>query len=237
MSDYPLIADHGMIGDLQTCALVTTDGSIDWFCAPRFDSPSIFGALLDHGKGGHCRVRPSAEAYTTKQLYFPDTAVLVTRFLTEDGVGEVVDFMPIHDPTTATDRHRIIRMVRCVRGRMAFDVDVAPRFDYGRERHETRLTEDGAVFESSHTSLTVSLVKEPEDERLAHVRAGRRGRSPRPGRARGRPDARSGPGDGRGGAGTAGAAWPRSSSSSTRPCTSGSPGWRSRRTRAAGGRR
>ena len=148
MSDYPLIAEHGMIGDLQTCALVATDGSIDWFCAPRFDSPSIFGALLDHRKGGHFRVHPAAGDVTTKQLYFPDTAVLVTRFLTEEGVGEVVDFMPVHEPTTATDRHRIVRMVRCVRGRMTFDIEVAPRFDYGREQHQTHLTDDGVVFES-----------------------------------------------------------------------------------------
>jgi GH15 family glucan-1,4-alpha-glucosidase len=169
VSDYPLIADHGMIGDLQTCALVTTDGSIDWFCAPRFDSPSIFGALLDHEKGGHFRIRPGADDYTTKQLYFPDTAVLVTRFLTDDGVGEVVDFMPIHDPTTASERHRIVRMVRCVRGRMSFEVDLAPRFDYGRERHETHATPDGVVFESGHTWVTVDLVKEPDDERLARA--------------------------------------------------------------------
>ncbi len=78
MDDYPLIADHGLIGDLQTSALVATDGSIDWFCAPRFDSPSIFGALLDHRGGGHFRVRPTVEVFTSKQLYFPDTAVLVT---------------------------------------------------------------------------------------------------------------------------------------------------------------
>ena len=71
MNDYPLIADHGLIGDLQTSALVATDGSIDWFCAPRFDSPSIFGALLDHEKGGHFRVRPTVEVFTSKQLYFP----------------------------------------------------------------------------------------------------------------------------------------------------------------------
>ncbi len=95
MPAYPLIADHGLIGDLQTSALVATDGSIDWFCAPRFDSPSIFGALLDHDRGGHFRIRPAGEVFTSKQLYFPDTAVLVTRFLTEAGVGEVIDFMPV----------------------------------------------------------------------------------------------------------------------------------------------
>ena len=81
------IADHGIIGDLQTAALVTTDGSIDWFCCPRFDSPSVFGALLDDERGGHFRIRPAGVDYTTKQMYFPDTAVLVTRFFTEDGRG------------------------------------------------------------------------------------------------------------------------------------------------------
>ena len=75
----------GIIGDLQTAALVTTDGSIDWFCCPRFDSPSVFGALLDDERGGHFRIRPADVAYTTKQMYLPDTAVLVTRFFTEDG--------------------------------------------------------------------------------------------------------------------------------------------------------
>jgi GH15 family glucan-1,4-alpha-glucosidase len=72
MPDYPLIADHGLIGDLQTAALVATDGTIDWFCAPRFDSPSVFGALLDHERGGHCRVRPTVDVFNAKQLYFPD---------------------------------------------------------------------------------------------------------------------------------------------------------------------
>jgi GH15 family glucan-1,4-alpha-glucosidase len=170
MSDYPLIADHGLIGDLQTSALVATDGSIDWFCAPRFDSPSIFGALLDRQRGGHFRVRPSVEVFSSKQLYFPDTAILVTRFMTEAGVGEVVDFMPVTG-TVATNRHRLVRMVRCVRGEMAFEVDVSPRFDYGREAHKAYLTEDGAVFEGdAGTSMTIHLIKEPEDERLGHTR-------------------------------------------------------------------
>ena len=130
MDDYPLIADHGLIGDLQTSALVATDGSIDWFCAPRFDSPSVFAALLDHEDGGRFRVRPTIDVFTSKQLYLPDTAVLVTRFMTEAGVGEVVDFMPVTG-TEATDRHRIVRMVRCMRGEMTFEIDLAPRFDYG----------------------------------------------------------------------------------------------------------
>jgi len=170
MADYPLIADHGLIGDLQTAALVTTDGSIDWFCAPRFDSGSIFGALLDHRRGGHFRVRPTAETFTRKQLYFPDTAILVTRYMTEAGVGEVVDFMPVSSSTVATNSHRIVRMLRCVRGQMTFELDLAPRFDYGRERHETRLTEAGAVFKGPRTAMTVHLVREPEDGQLAQIR-------------------------------------------------------------------
>jgi GH15 family glucan-1,4-alpha-glucosidase len=81
MSDYPLIADHGLIGNLQTAALVATDGTIDWFCAPRFDSPSIFGALLDHDHGGHLQTRPTVDTFTRQQIYYPDTAILVTRHL------------------------------------------------------------------------------------------------------------------------------------------------------------
>jgi GH15 family glucan-1,4-alpha-glucosidase len=169
MNDYPLIADHGLIGDLQTSALVATDGSIDWFCAPRFDSPSIFGALLDHERGGHFRVRPTAEAFTGRQLYFPDTAALVTRFMTEAGVGELVDFMPVSSSSVGANRHRLVRMLRCVRGQMTFAIDIAPRFDYGRETHMTHQTEDGAVFEGSSTSMTVNLIKEPDDERLAQA--------------------------------------------------------------------
>ncbi|MFI0989025.1 glycoside hydrolase family 15 protein [Streptomyces exfoliatus] len=168
MDDYPLIEDHGLIGDLQTAALVTTDATIDWFCCPRFDSPSVFGALLDRSRGGHFTVRPAAETYTTKQLYHPDTAVLVTRFMTESGAGEVVDFMPVTG-TSATDRHRIVRMLRCVRGSMTFEGEIAPRFDYGRKPHELHLTEHGAVFASEDLELAVHLVREPQDERLLSI--------------------------------------------------------------------
>ena len=161
------IADHALIGDLQTAALVSTEGSIDWFCCPRFDSPSVFGALLDEANGGHFRVRPSWGGYRTQQMYHPDTAVLITRFITEAGVGEVVDFMPPAGDQ-ATESHRLVRMLRCVRGSVSFDVDIAPRFDYGRRSHRTDLTEHGVVFHTEELALTLHTVREPDDERLAH---------------------------------------------------------------------
>ena len=123
MEGYPLISEHGLIGDLQTAALVSTDGTIDWFCVPRFDSPSVFASLLDPERGGHFRIAAEDPDAVTKQLYFPDTAVLMTRFMTPDGVGEVVDFMPIDDPERATAHHRLIRWRRPV---VAVDV---PRRD------------------------------------------------------------------------------------------------------------
>src|SRR3954447_20648189 len=112
------IADHGLVGDLQTAALISTEASVNWFCCPRFDSPSVFGALLDPG-GGHFRIRPVAAGYRTRQMYLPDTAVLVTRFLSQAGIGEVVDFMPPAGQG-ATGNHRLVRMLRCVRGEMSF---------------------------------------------------------------------------------------------------------------------
>ncbi|HEV7948765.1 MAG TPA: glycoside hydrolase family 15 protein [Glaciihabitans sp.] len=166
MDDYPSIADHGLIGDLQTTALVATDGTIDWFCSPRFDSPSIFGSLLDHGNGGHFTTRPQGEAFQTKQLYFPDTAILITRFLTDNGVGELIDFMPVTSKTPS-DGHRLIRAVRCVRGTVTFDVQIAPRFDYGRQPHTVSVSEGGASFVSRDSTLTLSLIRNVEDARAA----------------------------------------------------------------------
>ena len=167
MAAYPRIAEHGLIGDLQTAALIATDGTVDWFCAPRFDSPSVFGALLDAHSGGHFRINPTIPA-VRKQLYVPDTAILITRFLTEAGVGEVIDFMPISGKIP-TDRHALIRLVRCVRGSMTFEIEVAPRFDYGRRPHETTLNGGGAVFASGPDALTLHPVREPDDERLART--------------------------------------------------------------------
>lgn len=168
MTKYPLIADHGLIGDLQTAALVSTDGTLDWFCSPRFDSPSIFASLLDAERGGHFSIHPRAEAFATKQLYLPDTAVLVTRFLTEEGVGELTDFMPVTGDATS-DEHRLVRMVTCVRGRMTFDIEFSPRFGYGQVAHSVSVSEYGATFDADGTRLSLSIIREDDAEQLGQV--------------------------------------------------------------------
>jgi len=152
--DYLPIAEHGIIGDLHSIALVGTDGRIDWYCCPRFDSPSVFGAILDKERGGFYRIAPSVDDWVPKQLYLPDTNVLITRFLTPEGVGEVQDFMPISSGASE-HRHRLIRRVLGVRGDMRFRVDVQPRFDYGREQHETIFHEAGVLFRSPSLSLAL----------------------------------------------------------------------------------
>ncbi|MEV8531734.1 glycoside hydrolase family 15 protein [Streptomyces sp. NPDC051211] len=170
---YPPIAEHGLIGDLQTCALVSSEGVLDWFCSPRFDSPSIFAALLDHARGGHFAITADAPGtgddrsdaaddgsggkagIVTRQLYLADTAVLITRFLTAEGVGEVVDFMPVHEPHTATDRHQVVRFLRVVRGTVRFTLECRPRFDYGRAPHELAL--DGATARFDGPGITAHL--------------------------------------------------------------------------------
>jgi GH15 family glucan-1,4-alpha-glucosidase len=92
---YQPIENYGIIGDLHSVALVGMDGSIDWLCLPRFDSPSVFAAILDDEKGGRFKIAPVSEGVTHKQLYWPNTNVLVTRFFTADGVAETRDYMPI----------------------------------------------------------------------------------------------------------------------------------------------
>jgi len=149
------IGDHGLIGDLQTSALVTTDGEIDWFCAPRFDSPSLFASLLDDRYGGYFRIAPAGLEYATKQLYLPGTAILITRFISPDGVGELIDFMPVTG-REVTPTHRIVRMLRVVRGSLHFVLDCQPRFDYARQPHKVEISESGVLFEGDD-GLDVAL--------------------------------------------------------------------------------
>ncbi len=171
MDRYPPIADHGLVGDLQTVALVSAKGVLDWYAAPRFDSPSIFAALLDHDRGGHFRLAPEADDVTYRQLYYPDTAVLVTRFMSPDGVGELMDWMPPILSRQATDRHTLIRVVRAVRGTVRFALDCRPRFDYGRAEHELKLDTQSAVFRAPgivlHLQGTFPLERAGDDVRGA----------------------------------------------------------------------
>jgi GH15 family glucan-1,4-alpha-glucosidase len=152
MDRYPPIADHGLVGDLQTAALVSSQGVVDWFAAPRFDSPSIFAALLDHDKGGYFRLAPDTPDGSRKQLYYPDTAVLVTRFMSPDGVGEVLDCMDPAGSETVTDRHTLVRAIRAVRGTVRFTLECRPRFDYGRATHDLDPTPDGVLFRTLGTT-------------------------------------------------------------------------------------
>ncbi|MDH6627220.1 GH15 family glucan-1,4-alpha-glucosidase [Streptomyces sp. LBL] len=152
MDRYPPIADHGLVGDLQTAALVSSQGVIDWFAAPRFDSPSVFAALLDHDRGGYFLLAPEHSEGTWKQLYYPDTAVVVTRFMSPDGVGEILDLMPVQPGPTPTDRHRLVRAVRAVRGTVRFRLECRPRFDYARATHELDLTPRTATFRAPGTT-------------------------------------------------------------------------------------
>ncbi|MFE9437381.1 glycoside hydrolase family 15 protein [Streptomyces sp. NPDC006640] len=155
MDRYPPIAEHGLIGDLQTAALVTSRGVVDWFAAPRFDSPSIFAALLDHDRGGYFHITSADPEASCKQLYYPDTALLVTRFMSPDGVGEVIDWMPPNTSRVPTDRHTLIRVVRTVRGTVRFDMECRPRFDYGRATHDLELRPESAVFRAPGVSAYV----------------------------------------------------------------------------------
>jgi GH15 family glucan-1,4-alpha-glucosidase len=142
---YKPIESYGVIGDLHTVALVGVDGSIDWCCLPYFDSPSIFAAILDDQKGGFFKIAP-LHYKQHKQMYLPDSSVLLTRFLSAQGVGEVVDFMPIGETKQGRTTHQIVRVVRAVRGTVRFRLECQPAFDFARRPHQVVLEGRGAVF-------------------------------------------------------------------------------------------
>ncbi len=153
-SRYLPIEDYAIIGDLHTVALVGKNGSIDWCCIPCFDSPSVFGALLDADKGGFFRICPTnLSQVVKKQMYLPETNVLMTRFLTVDGVAEITDYMPIKQAGTAAHQHHIVRSIHMVRGAMPFEMICRPGFNYARDSHIVRLSAEGAIFHSDHFTL------------------------------------------------------------------------------------
>ena len=150
---YPPIEDHGIIGDLHTVALVGLDGTIGFLCAPRFDSPSVFAALLDQERGGAFELSPILEGARKRQLYLPDTNVLLTRFMAPSGVGEITDFMPVGD----AEVRRVVRRAKAVRGEIRFRVRCAPRFGYGRTPHRVEAGEGYVRFLAEDGSLKLRL--------------------------------------------------------------------------------
>jgi GH15 family glucan-1,4-alpha-glucosidase len=141
---YQPIENYGLVGDLQTIALIGNDGSVDFMCLPAFDSPSVFAKLLDHDRGGCFQLSPVLEGARRKQLYLPDTCVLLTRFLADSGVGEVSDFMPVAEVTGG--EQCLVRRAKTVRGEVHFRMFCQPRFNYARSDHTVERTADGVRF-------------------------------------------------------------------------------------------
>jgi hypothetical protein len=152
---YQPIEHYGLIGNMHTAALVGIDGSIDWMCIPRFDSPSVFAAILDDQKGGRFRIGATGENIRQKQHYWPNTNVLITRFLHADGIGEIADYMPVGGETTSPV-DQLVRRLRVVHGKMPFRLECRPAFDYARSRHTTFVNDRGARFDA--TGLSLGLV-------------------------------------------------------------------------------
>lgn len=154
---YRPIEACGVIGDMHTVALVAMDGTIDWCCLPHFDSPSLFARILDKDKGGFFHLGASLPG-TNKQMYLPETNILLTRFLSKEGVGEVMDFMPVplsRAPGGGGKIHQIVRIARAVRGNVHFNLECRPAFDYARAEHTVELIEKGAIFESGGSRVAL----------------------------------------------------------------------------------
>src|SRR5215469_3541348 len=143
MSFQP-IENYGVIGNMQSVALVGMNGSIDFLCYPEFDSPTVFAALLDDQKGGRFEIRPQLPNMRVRQLYLPETNILITRFLAEGGVAEITDFMPIEED--GEQPNEIVRTVSVIRGNVHFEMRCQPRFNYAAGKHELQISEQCATF-------------------------------------------------------------------------------------------
>lgn len=151
---YEPIENYGMIGDMHTVALVGMNGSIDWLCIPNFDSPSVFAAILDDKKGGRFQIAPVDEDVTSKQFYWPETNVLITRFLAPHGAAELTDFMPVGPAAShGPKRRQLMRRVTAVRGTIQFRMECQPAFNYARDEHEIAIVDGGATFQSGSLNL------------------------------------------------------------------------------------
>lgn len=168
----PSIAEHGVVGNMRTVALVGLAGDIDYLCFPAFDSPTLFATLLDPERGGVFSIAPVFKHTRVKQIYVPETNVLLTRFMAEEGVVEVTDFMPI-TKETEDDPNRLVRIVKVIRGEVSMAMRCAPRFDYARTKH--------TVCTSEHSGIINSVIFDPAmdaDAAHANVDASARIRQP-----------------------------------------------------------
>jgi GH15 family glucan-1,4-alpha-glucosidase len=162
------IENYGVIGNMRSIALVGMDGSIDFLCYPNFDSPTVFAALLDAKEGGHFQIEPQLTNMRIRQLYLPDTNILLTRFLAEEGVAELTDYMPIEKDEEQPNE--IIRTVSVIRGNVRFNMRCQPRFNYARSAHRTELSDGCAMFFPADNSCppmalysTVPLEQDSQD--------------------------------------------------------------------------
>src|SRR6266704_3398848 len=138
------IENYGVIGNMRSIALVGINGSIDFLCYPNFDSPTVFAALLDDESGGRFQIQPQLKKRRVRQLYLPDTNILLTRFLAEEGVAELTDYMPIG--TDGEQPNEIIRTVSGIRGEVDFKMRCQPRFNYGMCRNSVNIEDGCAMF-------------------------------------------------------------------------------------------
>lgn len=141
--NYQPIENYGAIGDLTTVALVGMNGSIDFMCFPHFDSPTIFAALLDSKKGGYFKIAPVGQGFKNRQRYLPDTNILLTTFLGDEGIAEVCDFMPMQH---LGHSHSVMRRVKVLQGNIKFQMTCAPKFDYGRSGHRAITNKHEVIF-------------------------------------------------------------------------------------------
>ena len=152
--NYQPIENYGIIGDLNTVALVGLNGSIDFMCFPNFDSPSIFASILDKDKGGFFQITPMYGEMHNKQLYLPETNVLLTRFLSSEGVGELTDFMPAEE---LYEGHVLIRRLTNVRGSATYRMKCLPRFNYGKSEYEIEVLNNTTVLFHCQKEEGISL--------------------------------------------------------------------------------
>ena len=164
VAERELIESYALLGDMQTVALVSRTGSVDWLCMPRFDSSACFAALLGDEDNGHWRIAPTGAGRCTRRAYDGDTLVLHTEWETEHGAVRVIDFMPPRGE--APD---IVRIVEGVSGRVEMTCELRIRFDYGQLLPWVRRSDDGLIAaggpDSVHLRTPVSL----EARDYAHV--------------------------------------------------------------------